>query len=76
MIDLTFIVEQLKSKPFEPFALTLVTGERCKVPTKEHIAIPPLDEASRVPKWIVIFNAFNSKPRYLALESIISLDHE
>jgi hypothetical protein len=75
MIDLNLIIEALKAKPFEPFALTLVTNERLKVPTKGHVAIPPLDEASRVPKWIVVFNAVTGKPRYLSLESIASLDH-
>jgi hypothetical protein len=76
MFDLALITDQLKAKPFEPFALTLVNGERCKVLTKEHIAIPPLDEGGRAQKWIVLFNARTGRARYLDLGNIAAIDHD
>jgi hypothetical protein len=76
MNDFNLIIEALKAKPFEPFSLTLVTNERLPIPTKEHISLPPHDEAARRPKYVTVYNATSSLPRYLKLESIISLDHE
>jgi hypothetical protein len=76
MIDLALIIDQLKAKPFEPFVLTLVNGERCKVPTKEYIAIPPLDEGGRAQKWILLFDSYTGRPRYLDLGSIAAVDHD
>lgn len=70
------IIKERKAKPFEPFALILVTNERLKIPTTEHISLPPLDEANRRPKWVVVYDAASSLPRYLKLESIIGLNHD
>jgi hypothetical protein len=76
MIDFVSIASLILAKPFEPFALTLVTNERLKIPTKEHISLPPLDEANRRPNVIVVYNVTSSLPRFLSLESIISIDHD
>jgi hypothetical protein len=75
MNDHTLIIAALGAKPFEPFVLTLVTDQRIKVPTKEHLTLPPLDEYGKRPKLVVVFNVKSALPRYLTLESIISLDH-
>jgi hypothetical protein len=76
MIEFVSIASLMLAKPFEPFALTLVTNERLKIPTAQHISLPPLDEANRRPKLVVVYNATSSLPRFLSLESIISIDHE
>jgi hypothetical protein len=76
MIDFVSIAALIKAKPFEPFALTLVTNERLKIPTAQHISLPPLDEANRRPNVVVVYSATSGLPRFLRLESIISIDHE
>jgi hypothetical protein len=75
MIDMKFLDEQLRAKPFVPFTLILVTGERYQIRTREHIALPPLDETAKRPNYVVAFNEW-SLPRYLALESIAGLAHD
>ena len=75
MIDMKFLDEQIRAKPFVPFTLILVTNERYQIRTRGHIALPPLDETARRPNYVVAFNKW-SFPRYLALESIVGLAHE
>jgi hypothetical protein len=75
MIDMKFLEEQVGAKPFVPFTLILVTGERYQIRSKAHIALPPLDEVSRRPTWFIAYNQ-RSIPRYFALESIISIEQD
>jgi hypothetical protein len=75
MIDIKFLDEQIRAKPFIPFTLVLIGGERYQIRTKEHIVLPPLDEVAKRPTWFVAFNA-QSIPRYFMLESIAGLTHD
>jgi hypothetical protein len=75
MITLEYLAEQIQAKPFVPFTLVLVGGERYPILSKEHLVLCPLDQYAQRPSWFVAFNA-RSIPRYFAIESIAGLTHD
>jgi hypothetical protein len=73
MIDLDLLREHLRAEPFQPFTLTMSSGDRVTVKTADHADIPPLDEAGNPPEYFIVYND-NAVPRYVFLDKVNLLE--